>query len=160
MDKGIALFIPDLQRLLIGVVVAAVYQAHLGAVALGGLHLGNGCAVGQADQRGNAAFGGRQRYALGVVARGAGDDASGLFLVGQVGDLVARAPQLKGAGILQVFRLEIQLAVGRDAVGPGHRRFPDDGLQRDGSLKNLINGQHGGLPLEQMRSSLFCFSEP
>ena len=104
MDKGIALFLLQFQRLVIGVVVDAFHQADLCAIALGRLHLGDGCAVRQTDQGRNAAFGGRQRHALRMVAGGAGNDASGLFLFGKHCNLVAGTADFEGAGFLQVFR--------------------------------------------------------
>ena len=144
MHEGVALLVTDLQRFLVGIVIAAVHQTDLGAVSLGGLHLGDRSAVGQADQRGNTALGGGQCHALGVVAGRTGDDAPGLFLVGQVGDLITRTAQLERTGVLQVLRLEEQFTLGGNTVGAHQLGLADDGLQSDGRLKDFIKGQHNG----------------
>ena len=105
VDEGVALLLFQLQGLVVGVVIHAGDEADLRAVALGGLHLGDGGGVRQADQGGNAALAGSQRHALGVVAGGAGDDALSLFLIGEHGDFVAGAAKLKGTGLLQALGL-------------------------------------------------------
>ena len=101
MNEGVAPFLFQFQGPIVGIVVNPGHQTHLSAVALGGLHLGDGGSVRQADQGGNAALAGSQRHALGVVSGGAGDNPPGLFLLGQHGDFVAGAAKLKGAGFLQ-----------------------------------------------------------
>ena len=119
VDKGVAVLLLQLQSLVVGVVVDTGYQADLGTVALGGLYLGNGGGIGQADQGGNAALAGGQRHALGVVAGGAGDDTLGLFLIGKHSDFIAGAPKLERAGLLQALGLQVEGAVLGNAVGLG-----------------------------------------
>ena len=103
MDEGVTVLLLQLQRPVIGIVVAALHQTDLGAVALGGLDLGDGRRIRQADQGGNAAFGGRQRHTLCMVSGGAGDHALGFLFLAELRDLVAGAPELKGTGVLQIF---------------------------------------------------------
>ena len=138
MHEGVAHLVFQFQRLFVGVVVAALHQADLCAEALGGLHLGDGGGVRQADEGFDAVLGGRQRHALGVVARRAGDDAPGLFLFGEHRNFVPRAPHLEGAGDLQVFRLEIEFALRRDAIGPYHGGFPHDVFQHPLGVEYLV----------------------
>ena len=119
VDKGVAVLLLQFQSLVVGVVVDTGYQADLGTVALGGLHLGDGGGIGQADQGRDAALAGGQRHALGVVAGGAGDDALGLFLIGKHSDFIAGAPKLERAGFLQALGLQVEGAVLGNAVGLG-----------------------------------------
>ena len=138
MDEGVTLAVSELQRFLIRIVIAALYQTNLSTVAFGGFHLGNGGAVRQADQRFDAVFRGSQCNALGVIAGRAGDDALCLFLVGQHGNFIGRASDLEGSGDLQVFRLQIQLTIRGNAVGPDHIGFPDDAFEHRPSVKHFI----------------------
>ena len=154
MDEGVTHFVPELQRLVVGVVVNAFDQADLCAVALGGLHLGDGGGVGQADQGGDAALAGGQRHALGVVAGGTGDDALGPLLNGELGDHVACAPELEGAGVLKIFGLQIQVTVGGDARRLGQGGGADDILQNHGSVEDLVDGHHSDLSFIKTALSL------
>jgi hypothetical protein len=77
-----------------------------------------------------------------VVACAAGDNAFGLFLFAEHGDLIAGAPELEGAGALKVFGLEIQGKILGEAIGSGQRSGTDNVLQNQRSMENLINGQH------------------
>ena len=138
MNEGVAFAFFQLQRLFICVVVAALHQAHICAIALGGLHLGDGSGIRQADERFDAILRRCQRHALGVVSCGAGDDAPGLLLVGEHCDLVGRATNLEGAGDLQIFRLQVQLAFRRNAVGPYKIGLPDDLFQDHLRIKHLV----------------------
>ena len=79
-----------------------------------------------------------QRDALGVVARGARDDALFLLRVGEHGELVRRAAHLERAGDLQVLGLEEQLAFRRDAVGADDMRFADDAFEHRLRVEYLI----------------------
>ena len=83
VDKGISLFVTQLQCFFISVVVNALNEAHLGTVALGCLDLGDWCAVGQADDSLDAVALCRKCHALCVVARRAGDHAARFFFIGQ-----------------------------------------------------------------------------
>ena len=112
VDEGIPLLIPELQRPIVGIVVHPVDELHLRAVFFGGLHLGDGCAIGQTDDGFDPVLGGGEGYALGMVARRAGDNAMGFLLVGQLGNLIVGSAHLEGAGHLQIFRLQVHLAAG------------------------------------------------
>ena len=105
LDKGVAVLLLQLQCPVVGIVVAAFHQADLGTVGLGGLDLGDGSRIRQADQRGNAVFGGSKGNALSMVACGTGDNAFGPLLLREHGDLIAGATELEGACILQILRL-------------------------------------------------------
>ena len=72
----------------VGVVVDSGHQHHLGAVALGGLHLGDRRAVRHADERFDPVAAGGQRDPLGMVARRAGDHAVFTLLLGELGYLI------------------------------------------------------------------------
>src|SRR5699024_3620251 len=107
VDKGVTEFIFEFERPGVSVVVNALDQADLGAERLCRLDLGDRRAVGQADERLDAAPRGGERHALRMVARRAGDDAALLFLVGKLRYLIICASDLERAGHLQAFRLEI-----------------------------------------------------
>ena len=85
---------------------AGSVQHDLRSVAARGLDLGQRRALGH-DHRGRAAEqAGRERDALGVVARAGRDDAAGAFGVGQPGDPDVGAAHLERPGPLQVLALQ------------------------------------------------------
>ena len=49
MDEGVSLLFFQLQCFLVSVIVAALHKTYLCAEAFGGLHLGDGCAIGQTN---------------------------------------------------------------------------------------------------------------
>ena len=128
MDEGQVALLLKFHRAVIGVVIHALDQLHLGAVALCCLHLGDRRAVRDTNQGRDAAVRRCQRNPLRMVSCGTGDDAMGLFLVGQLRNLIIGAAHLKGTGHLQIFGLEIDLALRvdlprRDQVGFADHRF-------------------------------------
>ena len=80
-----------------------------------------------------------------MVAGGTGDDALGPLLNGELGDHVACAPELEGAGVLKIFGLQIQVTVGGDARCLGQGGGADDILQNHGSVEDLVDGHHSDL---------------
>ena len=153
MDEGIALFVPQTDGLGVGIVVHAGDKHHLRAVAAGGLDLGKGCALGNADHRVDAHITGGKGHALGVVSGGAGDDAPGLLLVGQRGDLVVRAAQLERAGFLQAVGLQEQTAFVGDAGAGDHGCSVDDAGQYPLGVVQHSHGQHSGSSFTFVRQS-------
>ena len=151
VDERQSLLVPQAHRLGIGVVVHAGYQYHVGAVAAGGLDLGDGRALRDADGGLDAHVPGGESHALGVIAGGAGDDAPFLLLVGEGGDLVVRAPQLERAGFLQAVRLQIERAPRHQPLGGDHRRPVDDGLQHPLCVVQHGHGDHKTRLLIQYR---------
>ena len=94
MNKRQPLLIPQAHSLGIGIVVHAVHQHHIGPVAAGGLDLWKwgrrqGCRWWR-----DVHIPGGKAHALGMVARGAGDDAPALLLVGQGWRSYSMRPQL------------------------------------------------------------------
>ena len=144
VDERQTLLVPQAHRLGVGVVVHAGYQHHVGAVAAGGLDLGDGCALGDTDGGLDAHVAGGKGHALGVVAGGAGDNAPRLLLIAEGGDLVVRAPQLEGAGLLQAVGLEVEVAAGDDALGGHHGGVVDIGRQHPLGIAEHIHRDHGG----------------
>ena len=142
MDERQPLLIPQAHRLSVGVVVHAGHQHHVGAVAAGGLDLGDRRALGDADGGLDAHVPGSVGHALGVVPGGAGDDAPRLLLVGEGGDLVVRAPELERAGFLQAVGLQIEVAAGHQPLGGDHRRAVDDGLEHPLGIVQHGHGDH------------------
>ena len=142
MNEGISHFLLQLQCLLIGVVIAALHQADLSAEALGGLHLGDGGVVRQADDGLDTVFGSRQRHTLGVIAGRAGDYALRFFLLRQHGDFISGTAHLEGAGDLQIFRFQIQFTFRRNSVCPDHTGFPHDVFQNLLRVEYLVERQH------------------
>ena len=109
MDKGVTLLLRQLVRVIAGLVEHVSGQNHLGAVALGAVYLHERRGGGHHDHSLYTGQLGGVGHALGVVARGGGDQALGLLVLGQGADLIIGASHLVSAGILQVFRLEIHL---------------------------------------------------
>ena len=142
VDKGHVVLLLQLHGLVVGFVVGAGHKADLRAQIFGVFHLHQGCAVRHTDDAADAAPGSRQRHALRMVARRAGNDALGALLLGKLADLIISAPHLKAAGGLQVLSLEVQLAVlgqlgGFDEVG-----LAGNVLQHKGGVVDLIQSQH------------------
>ena len=68
MNEGVAVLVAQLQCFLVGIVVDARHEAHLGTQPLCCLHLADGCALGQADERFYAHGRSAERHALRVVS--------------------------------------------------------------------------------------------
>ncbi|CAH0308671.1 hypothetical protein SRABI128_04428 [Microbacterium sp. Bi128] len=93
-------------------------QHHLGAVAAGGGELGQCNAERHVDPGLDAQALGCDSHALGVVSGRGRHDAALLFGVGELGHPHVGTADLEGAGALQVFALEEDLAADRAAEGP------------------------------------------
>ena len=158
MNKGIALLIPQTDRLGIGVVVHAGHQHHLRAVAAGGLDLGQRCALGDTDDGVDPHVPGGIRHALGVVSGTAGDDTPALLLIAEGSDLVIRATQLECAGLLQAIRLQKQTAVLSDTGAGDNGRFVDDAGQYALGVVQHFHGQHNGSSLTFVREQRTFFN--
>ena len=140
VGEGIALLPAEALGLRRRVVIHAGDQHHLGAVAFRGLHLADGGPGGHADDGGDAQPGGGQGDALGVVPGGAGDDALLRLLRRQGSDFVEGSPELKGAGELQVLRLDVEVPA---QPGGGVEGGPaGDALQRVLRVPYHVQGQH------------------
>ena len=138
VDEGVAVLVAQLQRALVGVVRGTGHEAHLGAELLGGLHLGDGCALGQTDERLDAHGGGAECHTLRVVARRAGDDALLLFLFGELRDFVVGAANLERACLLQTFGFQIHVAFGVDFRGMDEVRAADDLVEHIACLIEIV----------------------
>ena len=140
MGEGVAVLRRQPLRLPGGVVIDAGDQHPLGAVAPGGLHLADGGTGGHTDDGFDAQLRGGPGDALGVVARRAGDDATGCFLRRQGAYLVVCAPQLEGTGKLQVFRLDVH--VFPQSPGRVQGRPPGDALEGCLGVFQHFHSQH------------------
>ena len=109
VDEGHACFFLQFHSAVMGVIVSALDQLHLGAQAFGAFHLHQRRAVRHADNALDAHAGGGQCHALCMVARRAGDHAFGALLCGQLADFVISATHLKAAGHLQVLGFQVQV---------------------------------------------------
>ena len=105
MNKGISLFLLKFYCLFISVIISIAHQAHVRAKAFRRLHLTDGRAVRHADQRRDIVLASRQRHALSVISRAAGNNPPGLFLVAETADFVIGASHLKASCHLQIFCL-------------------------------------------------------
>ena len=148
MDKGHAGFSLQFHCLVVGVVVGAGYQADLCAQVLGVFYLHQRGTVRHADDAFDAAAGGCQRHALGVIARRAGDDALGALFLGKLADLIVSAPDLKAAGDLQVFGLQVELAVTVQAGG----------LDEVGAAGNVFEHKGGVVILSKVSMTIYFLS--
>src|SRR5580704_12827911 len=100
-----------------GVVEAAAFEPHLGAVALGGFYLGDTRGLRHEDGCRDPEELRGKRYPLGMVA-GAGSRHAGRTLGGiELGQAVERAAYLERSGSLEVFRLEAELRASRAEPG-------------------------------------------
>ena len=126
----------------VGIVIHAGDEDYLSAVAAGGLDLGKGCALGDADDGMDAHVAGGKGHALCVVAGRAGDDATALLLLGQSGDLIIRTTELKCARFLQTLGLQEQRAALPHRTGRNERGFIDDTGQNAPRVPNHFHLQH------------------
>ena len=143
MNEGGTGFLLQFTGLGVGVVVSAGHQAHLRAQALGGLYLADGGAVRHTDHALNAVLGGSQGHALCMIAGAAGDDAAGLFLFGQLADLVVSAAHFEAASHLKVFGFQVDVAVGRQVGGGDQVGFAGDVFQNKGGVIDFVQSDHG-----------------
>ena len=143
VDKGVVVFLLEFHSLVVGVVIDTLDHADLCAVALGRLYLGDRCAVRQADERFHVVLCRSQRYALGMVAGRAGDNATSLFFVRQLGHHVIGATHLKGTGHLEIFGFQKQIAVRTQLRCLDQIGFPDHAPQNVACLIDFIQCQHG-----------------
>ena len=128
MREGVAVLLGETLGLTGGVIVNAGDQNHFSAVVAGGLHLGDGSALGHADHGLDAQLRGGQSNALSMVAGGAGDDTVRSFLRSQGTDLVVGAADLESAGELQVLRLDVNVFA--QPIGIFQRSLAGNALQR------------------------------
>ena len=142
VDEGSASLLLGFHRSGVGVVIGAGHQHHLGAQALGGLHLADGGRIGHVDHALRPLAGGGQGDALGVVAGAAGDDSGLLLLVAQLADLIIGAPELEAAGHLEVLCFEIELRVAQKIGRVNEVGAARHLLEYEGCVIDLIQGDH------------------
>jgi len=147
VDKGHAGLFLQLHSLVVGIIVGAGHQTHLCAQILGILHLHDGGTIRHTDDALDAATGSSQRHALCVVAGRAGDHALGALLLGKLADLIVSTAHLKAAGGLQVFGFQVQLAVLGELGCLDEVGLAGNILEHKGCMVDLIQSQHGFLPL-------------
>ena len=137
-ERGARLLL-ETHCLVVGIVVGARNEPHLGTEAAGVLDLHDRRAVRHADDALDTHVGGSQGHALGMVSGRAGDDALVERLLRQLRDLVVGTPKLEGAGDLEVLCLEIELVESRhklrssDEVG-----LSGDALEDIGCVVDLV----------------------
>jgi hypothetical protein len=135
-ERGARLLL-ETHCLVVGIVVGARNEPHLGTEAAGVLDLHDRRAVRHADDALDAHVGGSQGHALGMVSGRAGDDALVERLLRKLRNLVVGTPQLEGAGDLEVLCLEIELVESRhklrssDEVGLSGNALEDIGCVVD-----------------------------
>ena len=84
MYECISFFVAELQGMSVGIVIDAFHQADVCSQPSCGFHFADGRSFGQADERLDAAMGGRQCHALGMIACRTGNDAFCFFFVGEL----------------------------------------------------------------------------
>ena len=128
-----------------GVVEGLPVEHHLGPVVLGVVHLHQGSGGGHDDGGLHPGVLGGVGHALGVVARGGGDQPAGLLLVAEGADLIVGAPDLVRAGELHVLRLDVHLVAG--GLGKGgavdQRGVPDHTGEHAAGLFEILECEHG-----------------
>ena len=112
VQEGRALALANLHGPAEGLVIAVAVEDDPRAVALGGLHLGDGRGLGHDYGRGQAVAVRGEGHALGVIARAGGDDGLDLAALDQRAYLVGRAAYLERTGLLPVLALEPDLSAG------------------------------------------------
>ena len=105
-DERIALFLGETHGVVARLVIHVAVEHHLGAVALGTLHLDEGRGGGHDHDRSGACPRGGKRNALGMIACARGDDAAPELFGRERRDLVVGAAHLVGTRALHVLGLE------------------------------------------------------
>ena len=166
MDERVAVLVFEFKRLVVGVVVDALDEADLGAEAFCRLDLGDGRDVGQTDQRLDAVVSRRERDALRVVARRAGDDSALFLLVGELRDLVVSASDLERTGDLEVLGLEEEINAALDVARGDHIRRTDRLFEDERGVVDFVECEHispqrSTAPLSALVTSLvYLASQP
>ena len=146
VDEGVAVLGRKLQGVLARLVVDVPVQDHLGAVALGALHLDERGGGGHDHDGLGAGARGGEGDALRVVAGACRDDAAAELLGREGRDLVVGAAHLVGARALHVLGFEEDAVAGELAeVGA----LDELGRLRDladllGGLLECVQGEHLG----------------
>ena len=131
-----------------GSVDALPMDQYPGAEACGSLDLGEGCALGHHDGRGNAKALSMMGHALGVIARRHGDNAGRLCLGIEARQLVVGATVLERARVLQVLKLQDHLfGAGRlrQARRADGRGAHDMARNHRSCASDIVNGDGIGL---------------
>ena len=102
VQEGIPLFVAELQRASIGVVIDARNEADLGTVTFGGLDFGNGSAIGQTDDGLDSVFLRSKGDTLCMVSCGCGNQTFSSFFFRKGADLVVCATDFICAGTLHI----------------------------------------------------------
>ena len=124
MDEGIAELVLQFQRLLVCIIIDAVDQTNLRAVASRCFNFGNRRTVRQADYCPDAVFLGGKGNPLGMVSGRAGDNAFCLLLCRELRHLVACPADLEGTCHLQVLGFQIQFEPRRKLRSVEYVSFP------------------------------------
>ena len=151
VDKGHARLRLQLHSLVVGVVIGAGHEADLSAQILGVFHFHDGGTIRHTDNALDAAAGGCQRHALGVVARRAGNHAFFALFLGELADFIVGTAHLEAACSLQVFGFEVELAVFRQLGCLDEVGLACNVLKNKGGVVDLIQSQHDNYFL-----SCFC----
>ncbi len=114
----------------------------VGAVGPGRHQLGHRRPVGHVDLGADAEHLGCEGHPLGMVPCAGGDHPPGLLLLRETGHARVGAPDLEGAGPLEVLALEVDL--GADAIGEGpavlERSGPDDSAEQVLRSADVVQG--------------------
>ena len=132
MDKGMALFLGQLQRMGIGFVIIFAEKDHRRAIGFRVIDLDQRRGLRHDDRGLELLQLGSQGNTLSMVASRCRDDQAALFLLSrQAGNLDKCTAYLVCTSQLQVFRLEIDLVAGQARVMAAvyERGFGDDRLQ-------------------------------
>ncbi len=95
MHKSVAMLVTHLKRALVGIVIYAGHETHLGSILLGSLNFGNGGTLGQTDNRFYTVSLSSERDTLRMISCRACNYAMRLLLRRKLGDFVIRATKLK-----------------------------------------------------------------
>ncbi len=139
VDERGARLLLETHGLVVRIVVGAGDKSHLGAEPARVLDLHDRGTIRHADDALDAHVGRGECDALGMVSGRAGDDALVERLLRKLRDLVVGAPQLEGAGDLQVLRLEIELVQSRHELRCRNQvRLPRNALEDIGCMVDLV----------------------
>ena len=150
MDQRQAAFLDELADKLLAFVQVAAFKNDLGAVRAGTRHFRKRRLGRHHDHRGNAHLAGVIGHRLGMVAGRHGDDAALPRFIGQRLHRDKGAAGLEGRGVLQVFKLQLDLAAERCRE---HRRVDkrcchDMAFKPLRSIADIVRGDgHGVSPV-------------
>ena len=138
MHEGIAVLIPQLQRLLVSVIIDTRNQADLCTQTLGCLYLGDRGTLGQTDEALHSHGGSAESHTLCVVACRTGNHTFLLLFLRELGNLIVCTSNLERPRLLEAFRFQINITIWVDSWCMNQLSFSNHVAQHEAGLVEIV----------------------